>query len=50
MTRSSGLAMQRDSIEPKTRKYVKGYGFLSLKRKYKRTINGYETRYCKNFF
>ena len=26
--------MTRYSTEPKTRKYVKGYGFLSLARKY----------------
>ena len=30
--------MTRYSIEPKTRKYVKGYGFLSLARKYKKQI------------
>ena len=26
------------SIEPKTRKYVKGYGFLSFARKYKKQL------------
>ena len=26
------------SIEPRTRKYVKGYGFLSLARKYKKQL------------
>ena len=26
--------MKRYSIEPRTRKYVKGYGFLSFGRKY----------------
>ena len=36
--------MQRYSIEPRTRKYVKGYGFLSFPRKYKRKIIGYRTR------
>ena len=35
MTRSSSLAMQQYSIEPRRRKYVKEYGFLSLTRKYK---------------
>ena len=35
MTLSSSLAMRRHSIEPRTRKYVKGYGFVSLARKYK---------------
>ena len=28
--------MTRYSIEPKTRKYVKGYGFLSFARKYEK--------------
>ena len=28
--------MRQYSIEPKTRKYVKGYGFLSFARKYKK--------------
>ena len=27
--------MRRYSIEPRTKKYVKGYGFLSFARKYK---------------
>ena len=30
--------MTRYSIEPRTRKYVKGYGFLSFARKYKKQI------------
>ena len=30
--------MQRYSIEPRTRKYVKGYGFLSFARKYKKKL------------
>ena len=38
MTRSSSLAMQRYSIEPRTRKYAKGYGFLSFKRKHKKNL------------
>ena len=32
MTHSSSLSMLRHSLEPKTRKYVKGYGFLSFTR------------------
>ena len=34
MIRSSNLAMKLYSIEPGTRKYVKGYRFLSFARKY----------------
>ena len=30
--------MRRYSIEPRTRKYVKGYGFLSFARKYKKQL------------
>ena len=30
--------MTRYSIEPRTRKYVKGYGFLSFARKYKKQL------------
>ena len=30
--------MPRYSIEPRTRKYVKGYVFLSLARKYKKQL------------
>ena len=30
--------MTQYSIEPRTRKYVKGYGFLSFARKYKKQI------------
>ena len=30
--------MMRYSIEPRTRKYVKGYGFLSFARKYKKQL------------
>ena len=37
MTRSWSLAMQRFSIEPRARKYVRGYRFLSFARKYKKT-------------
>ena len=36
MKRSSSLAMRRCPIEPRTRKYVKGYGFLGFVRKYKK--------------
>ena len=32
MTRSSSLAMRQYSIEPRTRKYIKGYGFVSFAR------------------
>ena len=38
MTRSPVLAMRRYSIEPRTRKYVEGYGFLSFARKYKKQL------------
>ena len=31
--------MTRYSIEPRTRKYIKGYGFLSLARKYKKILD-----------
>ena len=41
--------MTRYSIEPGRIKYVKGYGFLSFARKYKKII-GYRTRSCKNYF
>ena len=34
--------MMRYSIEPRTRKYVKGYAFLSFARKYKKQL--FETR------
>ena len=30
--------MMQYSIEPRTRKYVKGYGFLSFERKYKKEL------------
>ena len=30
--------MQRYSIEPRTRQYIKGYGLLSLARKYKKQL------------
>ena len=38
MTHSSSLAMQRYSIEPTTRKFVKEYGFLSFARKHKNQL------------
>ena len=38
MTRPSSLTMRRYSKEPRTRKYVKGYGFLSFERKYKKQL------------
>ena len=31
--------MQRHSIEPRTKKYVKEYGFLSFERKYKKLLD-----------
>ena len=40
MTRSSSLAMRRYYIEPRTRKFVKGYEFLSFARKYKKQLLG----------
>ena len=36
MTRPSSLAMRRYSIEPRERAYIKGHGFLSFTRKYKK--------------
>ena len=30
--------MRQYSVEPRTRKYVKGYGFLSFARKYKKQL------------
>ena len=30
--------MRRYSIEPRTRKYIKGYGFLSFTRKYEKQL------------
>ena len=38
MTRSSTLAMRRYSTEPRTRKHVKVYGFLSYAIKYKKQL------------
>ena len=38
MTHSSSLAIQQYSIEPRTRKCFKGYGFLSFARKYKKQL------------
>ena len=39
--------MRRYSIEPRTRKYVKGHGFSLFARKYKKTIIEYRTRFFK---
>ena len=39
--------MRRYSMEPRTRKYVKGYGFLSFARKYKKQLLGTELDYLK---
>ena len=38
MTCSSNLAIRRSSIEPRTRKHVKRYGFLLFARKYKKKL------------
>ena len=38
MTRFSSLAIKRYSVEPRTRKYVKGYRFLLFARKYKKQL------------
>ena len=38
MTYCLSLAIQQYSIEPRIRKYVKGYGFLLLARKYKKRL------------
>ena len=38
MTRSSSLTLRQCSIESRIRKYVKGYGFLSFARKYKKQL------------
>ena len=38
MTRSSSIAMRQYSIEPITRKHVKGYGFLSFVRKHEKQL------------
>ena len=38
MTHSLILAMRRYSIDSRTRKYVKGYHFLSFVRKYKKQL------------
>ena len=38
MARSSSLAIRRYSTEPRTRKYVKEYGFLSFARKYRKQL------------
>ena len=38
MARSSILVKRRYSIEPRTKKYVKEYGFLSFARKYKKQL------------
>ena len=38
MACSSSLVMRRYSIEPRTKKYIKGYGFLSFARKHKKQL------------
>ena len=41
--------MMQYSIEPRIRKYVKGYTFLSFARNYKKII-GYRTTCCESGF
>ena len=50
MTRSSSLAMQQYSIEPRTRKYAKGYEFFIIRKKIWKLISGCRTRSCKTAF
>ena len=38
MTCFSSLSMRQYSIEPRTRKYGKRYGFLSFERKYRKQL------------
>ena len=38
MACSSSLAMRRYSVEPRTKKCIKGYGFLSFERKHKKQL------------
>ena len=38
MTSSSNLAIWRYSIEPRAKKYIKGYGFLSFASRYKKHL------------
>ena len=47
MMRSSSLAMPQYSIEAKTRKYVKGYEFLSFSRKYEKQLLHIGLNYLK---
>ena len=42
--------MRRYSLEPRKRKYFKGYEFLSFARKYEKTIPGYRSKCCENLF
>ena len=42
--------MRRYSIEPRTRKYVEGYGFLSFARKYKKQLLDTGLHASKNVF
>ena len=42
--------MRRYSIESRARKYVKGYGFLSFARKYKKQLLDTELDYLKTAF
>ena len=40
--------MKRYSVDPRTRKYDKVYGFSSFARKCKKIVIGYRTRCFKN--
>ena len=48
MTRCSSLAMGQYSVKLSTRKYVKGYGFLSFARKYKKQLLNTELNALKS--
>ena len=38
MTRSLSVSMRQYSVEPRTKKYVKGYGFLLFARKHNKQL------------
>ena len=49
MTPSLNLAMRQYSMEPRTRKYVKEYGFLSFVRKYNKELSDARLHALKTF-
>ena len=49
MTPSLNLAMRQYSMEPRTRKYVKEYGFLSFARKYNKELSDARLHALKTF-